>query len=350
MRHSISGDMSIARTDACQDAVLHRLDLAMQAFFRRLGRGERPGFPRFKSDARWNQLEYPHGDRAIKLDTTQQRIRLPGVGSVKLRKGRDVPLNYGRVFLARKNERWYAVFECKREIEPMERTGSVVGIDAGITAIIATSDGELIENPRHANRHRANVERAAIALDAATEKDARGRCLNRRDPKRKAKAFQLARCKEREANGRRDFLHKVAIGLVRTHDAIAVEALKLRNMTRSAKGTIEAPGVHVAAKTGLNRAMLDTGIGMLRQLIVQKAEWAARAIVVVDPKYTSQTCFACKHRAAASRERARFVCVACGYEEHADINAALNILDKAELRPRSVLAPGDTRLMRHDAA
>ncbi|MGH7715296.1 MAG: zinc ribbon domain-containing protein, partial [Vulcanimicrobiaceae bacterium] len=73
-----------------------------------------------------------------------------------------------------------------------------------------------------------------------------------------------------------------------------------------------------------------------RRPLTDAYEWAARAIVVVDPKYTSQTYFACKHRAAGSREGARFVCVACGYEEHADINAALNILDKAELRPRSV--------------
>ena len=348
LRSESVGDAAIYRE--CQDAVLHRLDLAMQAFFRRVKRGETPGFPRFKSDARWNQLEYPHGDRAIKLDGAQTKARIPGIGSLRLRKGREIPMNYGRVFVVRKNARWYAVFECKREIEPMDPTGNVLGIDAGITHLLATSDGELIDNPRHANARRAGVERAALALDAVTVKDARGRCLNRRDPKRQAKVLALGRAKEREANARRGGLHEIAARLVRENDMIALEALKLRNMTRSAKGTIDEPGVNVAAKAGLNRAMLDTGFGILRQLIVQKAEWAARTIVVVNPKYTSQTCFKCKHVAAVSRGGAKFACVRCGHRDHADVNAAKNILAKAEWRPQSELSSGDTRLTRHDAA
>jgi putative transposase len=174
--------------------------------------------------------------------------------------------------------------------------------------------------------------------------------MNRRDPKRRAKALALARAKEREANARRDGLYKIARTLVATYDAIAMEALTLRNMTRSAKGTIDEPGSSVAAKAGLNRAMLDTGFGLLRQLIAQKAEWAARAIVVVDPRHTSQTCFVCKHVAPQSRDGTRFVCVRCGHVDHADVNAARNILFKAELRPQSVLSSGDTRLTRHDAA
>lgn len=101
-------------------------------------------------------------------------------------------------------------------------------------------------------------------------------------------------------------------------------------MTRSAKGTAEEPGTNVAAKAGLNRAMLDTGFGILRRMIVEKAEWAARAIAVVNPKYTSQTCFACKAVDAASRGGMRFCCVACGHCDHADVNAARNILAKAQ--------------------
>jgi putative transposase len=348
LRAQSSGDAAIYRE--CQDAVLHRLDLAMQAFFRRVKRGEAPGFPRFKNDAGWNQLEYPHGDRAIRINAAQTKVSLPGIGGARIRKGRAIPGNYGRAFVVRKNARWYVVFECKREIEPMSATSRVVGIDVGITHLVATSDGDLLANPRHANTHRAGVERAALALNAASVKDAGGRCMNRRDPRRRAKALALARAKEREANARRDGLHKIARGLVGTYDAIAMEALALRNMTRSAKGTIDEPGSSVAAKAGLNRAMLDTGFGLLRQLIAQKAEWAARAIVVVDPRYTSQTCFVCKHVATQSRDGTRFVCVRCGHVDHADVNAARNILFKAELRPHSVLSSGDTRLTRHDAA
>jgi len=348
LRASSPGDAAIYRE--CQDAVLHRLDLAMAAFFARVKRGETPGFPRFKNDARFNQLEYPHGDRALKLDEGQRKIRVPGIGGVRLRKGRAVPLNYGRAFLTRKNGKWYVVFEAKREIEPLPPTGRLVGIDAGVTHLVATSDGELIANPRHLQRRRDAVERAARRLEDATLKDARGRPTNRRDPKRIEAVKQLACVKESEANARRDALHKLSARIVQQYDGIAMEGLALRAMTRSAKGTLEEPGVNVAAKSGLNRALLDTGFGTLRQLIVQKAAWAARTIAVVNPRYTSQTCFACKAIAAESRKATRFVCIRCGHRDHADVNAARNILAKAEWPPPSVLSSGDTRLTRHDAA
>jgi putative transposase len=71
----------------CEDAVLRRLDLAFAAFFRRLKRGETPGYPRFKPAFRWSQLEFPHGDRALRLDARQQRLAIPGVGTLRIRKG-----------------------------------------------------------------------------------------------------------------------------------------------------------------------------------------------------------------------------------------------------------------------
>jgi putative transposase len=91
----------------CEDAALHRLDLAFAAFFRRLKRGETPGYPRFKPAARWSQLEFPHGNRALKLDASQRRLRIPGIGGVRLRKGRRVP-PFGRAWIVCKNARWYA--------------------------------------------------------------------------------------------------------------------------------------------------------------------------------------------------------------------------------------------------
>jgi putative transposase len=344
LRASSPGDAAIYRE--CQDMALRQLDVAMAAFFRRIKRGEEPGYPRYKSASHWNQLGYCHGNLALKLDFSQAKVRIPRVGSVRLRKGREIPLNFGRAFIVRKNDKWYAVFECKREIMPMAPTGSMVGIDAGITVLLATSDGELVANPRHLEARRASVERAARRLDEVTVKDARGRAMNRRDPKRVAAVLRLGRAKEAEANARRDELHKLSSRLVREYDGIAMEALDLRSMTRSAKGTADEPGGNVAAKSGLNRAMLDTGFGTLRQLIVEKAEWAARAIAVVDPRYTSQTCFACKAVSAKSRDGTCFVCVRCGHTDHADVNAARNILAKAEWPPRSALSPGDTRPVR----
>ena len=258
----------------CQDAVLHRLDLAFAAFFRRMKRGETPGYPRFKPAARWNQLEFPHGDRALRFDDVQQRVRIPGVGAVRLRKGRVVP-EFGRAFIVTKNGRWYAVFEAHRAPAPLPATGRSVGVDRGIHVLAALSDGTLIENLRPGSRRRAAVERHQRALDKVTQKDAAGRVLNRRDPARVAAVRRLARAKEREANVRRDWLHKVSRTIVSRFDHIALEALHLRAMTRSAKGTREAPGVNVQAKAGLNRALLDAGFGTLA--VRRRVRHAARS-------------------------------------------------------------------------
>jgi putative transposase len=262
----------------CEDAVLHRLDLAFAAFFQRLKRGETPGYPRFKSAAGWNQLGFQHGDRALKLDALQLRVRVPGVGSIRLRKGRIVP-EFGRAFLATKSGRWYAVFEGHRAPSPVPATGLSVGIDRGIRVLAALSDGTMIENMRPGSRRRAVVERHQRALDAATNKDAAGRVLNRGDRVRMAAARRLARAKEREANARRDWLHKVSAEIVRRFDRIALEVLRLRSMTRSAKGTREVPGLRVRAKAGLNRALLDAGFGMLASLIREKTVFVNHAAI-----------------------------------------------------------------------
>jgi putative transposase len=332
----------------CEDAALHRLDLAMAAFFRRLKQGETAGYPRFKNAARWNQIEFPHGDRAVRLDARQRRVAVPGVGSIKLRKGRAIPPTFGRVFVVTKNGRWYAVFEAHRAVAALPATGRSVGIDRGVRVLAATSAGELIPNPHCAETWKSRVVHHAIALADATEKDAAGHCRNRRDPKRVAAVRRLARAKEHEANARRDHAHKMSRSLVNRYDVIALEDLRLTAMTCSAKGTREEPGRNVAAKSGLNRSMLDAGLGQLGILIREKAACAARTVIGVDAKYTSQTCAACGHVARASREGPRFVCVECHHQDDADVNAARVILLRAEKPPTR--APGTARGRSQDAA
>ena len=129
----------------CQDAALRRLDLAMQAFFRRCKRGETPGFPRFKAADRWKQITFPHGDRALKFDAAQTKVTIPGIGSVKLRKGRTVPA-FGRAWLVERNQRWYACFECERNVQPMPASNVTLGVDRGVHVLAALSDGTLIPN------------------------------------------------------------------------------------------------------------------------------------------------------------------------------------------------------------
>jgi putative transposase len=313
----------------CEDAVLHRLDLAFAAFFRRCKRGETPGYPRFKPAARWSQLEFPHGNRALRLDAGQRRMSVPGVGMVKLRKGRAVP-DFGRAWLVTRNGRWYACLECERPVRPLPATGIRIGLDRGVHVLAAVSDGTLIRNLAAGERRRAATARLQRELEAATQRDAAGRVRNARDPRRQAAVLRLARAKEREANARRDYAHKKAREIVNGADVVGLEKLNLRAMTRSAKGSSERPGRRVAAKAGLNRRMLDAGFGLLRAMIVAKAEEAARTVVEVDARFSSQECSRCGHTARESRRRRRYWCVACGYTNHADVNAALVIRRRAQ--------------------
>ncbi|MFA1546266.1 RNA-guided endonuclease InsQ/TnpB family protein [Actinomadura chokoriensis] len=136
-----------------------------------------------------------------------------------------------------------------------------------------------------------------------------------------------SRLKAREADRRKDWIEKTSTDLARRFDVIAVEDLNVRGMTGSARGTLERPGVNVRAKAGLNRSILASGWGRLVARLERKAPGR---LVRVDPRYTSQTCNACGHRAPGSREsQAVFWCVACGHRANADLNAARNIRDTA---------------------
>ena len=137
---------------------------------------------------------------------------------------------------------------------------------------------------------------------------------------------------------RADHAHKVALRLVHENDEIALENLNLRGMIRSARGTLDRPGRNVRAKSALNRALVDAGFGLLRRLIGEKAEYAARRIIGVEARYSSRTCGRCLHVAASSRRRRRFLCVACGWTCHADVAAALEIRRRAELQRTSELS------------
>jgi transposase len=127
----------------------------------------------------------------------------------------------------------------------------------------------------------------------------------------------------RETDRRKDWAEKASTDIARRFDLIKVEGLRITNMTRSAKGTRDDPGCNVRAKAGLNRGILRSGWGLLVRRLQEKAPGRVEK---VSPAFTSQRCSACGHVDAMSRKsQARFVCAACGYACHADVNAARNI-------------------------
>lgn len=336
----------------CCDAALWRLDRAFTAFFRRLKRGQAPGFPRFQAASRWNTIVFDTPD-ACRLNRRQTKVKLPSVDLVRLRRGREIPM-HGQVMITRKAGRWYALFECRREVAPLLKTGYDVGIDRGVAVTCATSDGELLSLPESLDGLRRRV---IVAQRRMSRREKRG--------KNRAKArLLLARAHERVANVRRNWCHETSRMLVDRYDTIALEKLEVQIMTKSAQGTVEKPGKSVRAKAGLNREIRSAGWSILGQLIAEKAECAARTVIEIDPKNTSRECFSCGVvNKESRRSQSDFVCTACGHAANADTNAARVILKRAQLAPvgslgalapsedlRSALSSGRTRLTSHRGA
>jgi putative transposase len=196
---------------------------------------------------------------------------------------------------------------------PAPGNGQRVGIDRGVAVSAALSTGQLLHCPALTGRERARLRRLQRKLARARRgSDRRGRVRH-----------VIARLRARERDRRKDWAEKVSTGIARRFGLIRVEDLKIAAMTRSAKGTREDPGRNVGAKAGLNRGILDAGWGLLVRRLQDKAPGRVEKI---SPAFTSQRCSACGHVDAHSREsQARFVCTACGFAGHADVNAAINI-------------------------
>ena len=244
-------------------------------------------------------------------------VKVPKVGWVRFRWSRAVGDVKSYRVTCDAAGRWHVSFAVIPEPIPAPGTGEVVGVDRGVAVSAALSTGELLNVPtlREAERKRL------LRLQRKLAKAKRG--SNRRG---KVKAT-IAKLKARETDRRKDWVEKTSTDLARGFDVIAVEDLKIANMTRSAKGAVEAPGKNVRQKAGLNRGILAGGWGQLVTRLEQKAPGRVQKI---NPRYTSQTCNTCKHTARESREsQALFLCVACGHRANADVNAAKNIRDTA---------------------
>ena len=196
---------------------------------------------------------------------------------------------------------------------PAPGNGQAVGIDRGVAVSAALSTGEMLPCPALTARERTRLRRMQRTLARAQ------RGSNRRLRVRHA----IARLRARETDRRKDWAEKTSTDLARRFDVIRVEDLQIKNMTRSAKGTLENPGRNVGQKAGLNRGILRSGWGLLVRRLEDKAPGRVEK---VNPAFTSQRCSACGQVDPKSREsQAVFRCTACGFAGHADMNAAKNI-------------------------
>ncbi|MEV0410079.1 transposase [Streptomyces sp. NPDC050448] len=316
-----------------QQATLRRLDKAFAAFFRRIKSGDTPGYPRFRGVNWFDTVDFPKDGDGCRWDATPHdpvtRVRLQGVGHVKVHQHRPVAGKVKTVSVKREGRKWFVVLTAEQETpEPLPATGSVVGIDMGIAQFLADSNGAFVSNPRHGRRAAEKLEAAQQSLSRFPRVRRDKRTANhRRAVEKVAKLYGKVRRR------RLDHAHKTALTLVREHDFIAHEDLEIRNMVRTAapKPDPETPGSFLpngaAAKTGLNRSIADAGWGVFLTILHAKAESAGREVIAVDPRNTSRRCPECGHTAKENRPtQEKFHCVSCDHQAHADTVGALNVL------------------------
>ncbi|MET8208433.1 transposase [Streptomyces sp. NPDC005373] len=316
-----------------QQATLRRLDKAFAAFFRRVKSGEKPGYPRFRGVNWFDTVEFPKDGDGCRWDSTPHdpvtRVRLQGVGHVKVHQHRPVAGRVKTVSVKREGRQWFVVLTVEQvQPEPLPATGSLVGIDLGIANFLTTSDGGFVPNPRHGRSNAAKLEAAQQALSTFPRVRSDKRTANHRRAVEK-----VAKLHRKVRRQRLDHAHKTALDLVREHDLIAHEDLQIRNMVRRAtpKPDPGTPGGFLpngaGAKTGLNRSIADAGWGVFLTILAAKAESAGREVIAVDPRNTSRQCPECGHTSAENRPtQEEFHCVSCGHTAHADTVGATNVL------------------------
>jgi len=282
---------------------LDRIDKAFKNFFTRCKKGDTPGYPRFKSAKRWNTITIDDLERARvgKLFVAGgSRIAVPVLGKVKIRMHRPIEGKPKTMRIIRSCGRWYVRFACVDvQPRPLPKTGRDVGIDMGLSQFVATSDGEIFTNPRP-------LRAAKIGLARALRRIHRRKCGG----KRWRQAADLVGKKHAHiANVRRENHIHVANALVSRYDTVFVESLTIKGLSN---GT-------------LAKSFRDAAFGNFLRWLREKAENASRAVVEVDPRFTSQTCPQCGTVAKKSLSQRVHDCP-CGLIGDRDVVAAQVIL------------------------
>jgi putative transposase len=309
--------MPIAPRDT-YDKVIDALDMAWARFFKQKDLGVSAP-PRFKG------RDCPIRIRLRGARLTRKTHRIGSLvlakkfasGAIKCVMDRDMSGTPAFADLVEENGDWYVSFMCKDVSVPSCGRGAV-GIDRGVTDVVADSNGRCVAAPEFIERGIERIRRAGKRLSAA-KKGSKNR-------QRRLAEFREAH--RRLAAQRQDFNHKLSTRYARENETVVIEGLAVQRMTKSAKGTIDEPGVNVAAKAGLNREILARGWSQFESMLKCKLEDGGGSLIKVSPAYTSQTCSACGAVDADSRDGKLFKCTTCGFEGDADVNAAKNILAK----------------------
>ncbi|MBK1781876.1 transposase [Advenella sp. WQ 585] len=303
--------------DAPSQALQHALKDLEKAYKNSFAK--RANFPRFKRKGSGDRFRYPE-PKQINLDQDNSRIFLPKLGWLRYRNSREVLGEVRNATVSQSGGKWFVSIQTEREIEPPLPTAtSAIGIDVGIARFATMSDENYIAPLNSFKQHQQRLARYQRRMS---------RKVKFSNNWKKAKA-NVQKIHTSIAHARKDFLHKATMTISQNHALVCIEDLQVRNMSRSSRGSNEQHGKRVKQKSGLNRAILDQGWGEFRRQLDYKVSWNGGILLAVPPHDTSRTCPCCGHVSKGNRQtQAKFLCVDCGYENHADVVGAINVLER----------------------
>jgi putative transposase len=318
---------------------LKDLERAFLQFFKQAAK-----WPRYRRKGTNNSFRYPQGV-CCNDPARNNQVFLPKLGWVRLRnayprlgtRAHEGELKYTTV--SRAADGWYISFTCEVEVptpDSISKAGKHLGLDMGIVNSVTTSKGDHHQLPTMSDREQKKLQ----ILHRKVSSKARG------SKNQKKAAVKLAKYYKYLRDRKVDAVHKLTTSMVKQYGFIVSEALQIKNMTKSASGTIEEPepGTNVAQKSGLNRAILVEQIwGESFRQLTYKSEWYGSLFARAPAHYSSQECSECAHISQENREsQAVFHCKKCGHKANADVNAAVVILQRGleVLRTDGTLDPG----------
>lgn len=296
--------------------VQKRVDLAFQAFFRRVKAGEEPGYPRFKGKGQYSSITYPQYGNGVSLH--ESTLTLSKIGTIKVLLHRPIEGTIKTVTVQRSAGKWYVCFSCEVEPEPLPESHEAVGVDLGLKTFATLSNGETIKRERWMKRDAKDIAR----LQRKKEQYPKGSSQRQKVIKALNHAYQ------RQANRRNDFAHQESRKMVNQFGLIVFENLNIQDMLSNGHRII-------------NQNIGDVAWGKFVKYSTYKAESAGRAVALINPRGTTQECSACGEVVPKDLSVRVHQCPHCGLKMDRDLNAALNILGRglASIGNQSVEAP-----------
>jgi putative transposase len=258
------------------------------------------------------------------MDQPNSRIYFPKIGWVGYRKSREILGEISNVTMSKSENKWFVSLQTERDIEtPLHASKTSVGVDMGIAKLATLSDGTVFAAVNSFKMHQIELAILQRRLSKKTKFSKNW----------KKAVFKVGRLHRKIAYIRNDYLHQITHIISKNHVMVCVEELQIKNMSKSASGSLVSPGRKVKTKSGLNKAILDQGWYEFRRQLEYKQSWRGGMVIAVPPQYTSQTCPRCHHVEAANRKtQAQFICTRCHYQNNADVVGAINILRAGHAR------------------